>query len=142
MPTIVDVILEVDPDSVEVMRQRIRAVTNLNGALSFARLEKISQLHFMSMQIFEDDSFDPLLVFENNFDGTPDTYWPSVLAQLSDDLRSIFACTKEAKNSKNKGWATLFEAGNQDSLVPFLKAHSCSPSAQHFGAVANSLPRI
>jgi hypothetical protein len=139
MPTIVDVVLEVDPDSVEVMRERIRAVTNLNGALSFVRLQKISQLHFMSMQIFEDDHFDPLLVFENNFDGTPDTYWLEVLAQLSDDLRSIFACTKKAKDD---AWAPLFEKGKKDSLVPFIEAHSCSPSAQHFGAVANSLPRI
>jgi len=139
MPTIVDVVLEVDPDSVEVMRQRIRAVTNLNGALSFTRLEQIPQLHFMSMQIFEDDHFDPLFVFENNFDGSADTYWPGVMAQLSDDLRSIFACTKKAKEGE---WVSLFQAGGKDSLVPFIEAHSCSPSAQHFGAVANSLPRI
>src|SRR5258708_1738873 len=139
MPTIVDVILEVDPDSVEVMRERIRAVTYPKGIESFARFEQIPQLHFMSMQIFEDDHFDPLLVFENNFDGSPETYWPGVLAHLSDDLRSIFACTKKAKDG---AWANLFEKGNADSLVPFIKEYSCSPSAQHFGAVAYSLPRI
>jgi hypothetical protein len=139
MPTIVDVVLEADPDSVEVMRQRIQALASINGVLTFDRLQQIPQLHFMSMQIFEDDHFDPLLVFENNFDGTPDTYWPGVLAQLSDDLRSILACTKEAKKDK---WEKLFDPGNEDPLLPFLKAHSCRPSAQHFGAVANSLPRI
>jgi hypothetical protein len=91
------------------------------------------------MQIFEDRHFDPLLVFENNFDGDPDAYWQSVLGQLSDDLRPIFACTKQAKLPV---WAPLFGPGNTDPLVAFLEAHSCSPSAQHFGAVANSLSRI
>jgi hypothetical protein len=139
MPTIVDVVLEADPDSIEVMRQRVQALATVNGVLSFDRLQLIPQLHFMSMQIFEDDHFDPLLVFENNFDGTPGAYWPGVLVQLSDDLRSIFACSKEARKCE---WEKLFEAGNKDSLLLFLEAHSCSPSAQHFGAVANSLPRI
>jgi uncharacterized protein YneF (UPF0154 family) len=139
MPTIVDVILEVDPDSVEVMRQRIRAITNLNGALSFTQLEQIPQLHFMSMQIFEDEHFDPLFVFENNFDGTPGTYWPGVMAQLSDDLRSIFACTKKAKEGD---WPQLFKVGSTKPLESFINKYSLSPSAQHFGAVANSLPRI
>ncbi len=139
MPTIVDVILEVDPDSVEVMRQRILAITNLNGSLSFTRLEPIPRLHFMSMQIFEDEHFDPLFVFENNFDGPPERYWPGVMAQLSDDLRSIFACTKEAKKSD---WPSLFEAGSTKPLVPFINKYSIRPSAQHFGAVANSLARI
>lgn len=139
MPSIVDVILEVDPDSVEVMRQRIRAVTHPNGVESFARLEQISRLHFMSMQIFEDDHFDPLFVFENNFDGTPEDYWPQVLAQLSDDLLSIFACTKKAKGST---WTSLNHAQRDERLLRFIKENSCSPSAQHFGAVANSLPRI
>jgi membrane protein implicated in regulation of membrane protease activity len=144
MPTIVDVLLEAQPESLEVMRQRVQALAakedpKIGGAPSFVRLQKISQLHFMSMQIFEDGHFDPLLVFENNFDGTPGAYWPVVLAQFSDDLRSIFACTKDAKLEQ---WSTLFKPGNTDSLMPFLVAHSCSPSAGHFGAVANSLPRI
>jgi hypothetical protein len=144
MPTIVDVLLEGNPDSLDLMRERVQALANtedpkISGVASFVRLEKIPQLHFISMQIFEDVHFDPLLVFENNFDGDSNTYWQSVLAQLSDDLRGIFACTKQAKQQK---WASLFHSGNRDSLVPFLEAHSCSPSAQHFGAVANSRKRI
>lgn len=144
MPTIVDVLLEANPDNLELMRDRVRALADkedpkIEGAPSFVRLQKIPQLHFISIQIFEDDHFDPLLVFENNFDGTPDTYWPGVLAQLSDDLRGIFACTKEAKTN---AWKKLFDAGSNASLLPFLEAHSCCPSAQHFGAVANTLPRI
>jgi hypothetical protein len=144
MPTIVDVLLEVNPDNLELMRQRVQALADkedpkIDGAPSFVRLQKIPQLHFISMQIFEDNHFDPLLIFENNFDGTPDAYWPGVLAQLSDDLLRIFACTKEARTDT---WAPLFQAGSSASLVPFLQAHSYRPSAQHFGAVANALPRI
>jgi hypothetical protein len=144
MLSIVDILLEADPDSLGLLRQRVQALADredpkIKGAPLFIRLQKIPQLHFMSMQIFEDGHFDPLLVFENNFEGEPDTYWQSVLAELSDDLQGIFACTKEAKMGK---WAPLFVPGNKGSLVPFLQAHSCSPSAQHFGAVANSLLSI
>jgi hypothetical protein len=144
MPSIVDVLLEADPDSLGLMRQRVQALAHtedpkISGVPSFVRLQKIPQLHFMSMQIFEDAHFDPLLVFENNFDGDADAYWQSVLGQLSEDLRAIFACTKEAKTA---AWAPLFLPGKTDSLVAFLKAHSFRPSAQHFGAVADSRARI
>ena len=146
MPTIIDVLLESQPESLELLRQRVQALARkedpkLKGIASFVRLQAIPQLHFVSMQIFEDGHFDPLLVFENNFDGSPDAYWQSVLSDksLSDDLRAIFACTKQAKLD---AWDKLFASGNTDSLAPFLEAHSCRPSAQHFGAVANSLARI
>jgi hypothetical protein len=144
MLNILDVLLEAQPDSLELIRKRVQALADtedpkIHGAPSFVRLQKIPQLHFISMQVFEDAHFDPLLVFENDFEGEPEPYWQSVLAQLSDDLRGIFACTKEARKPE---WATLFLPDNKDSLVPFLQAHSCSPSAQHFGSVANSLTRI
>jgi hypothetical protein len=138
MPTIVDVLLEADPDSVGVMGDRLKALANkedpskedpkVSDAACFVRLKRIPQLHFMSMQIFEDGHFDPLLVFENNFDGGATAYWQSALKELSVDLRPIFACTKEAKLSK---WAPLFEPGEESSLVEFIEAHSVSPSAQH-----------
>ena len=141
MLNIVDVLLEAQPDSLELIRKRVQALADtedpkIDGAPSFVRLQKIPQLHFISMQVFEDAHFDPLLVFENNFEGEPEPYWQGVLAQLSGDLRGIFACTKEGRKPE---WATLFLPGNKDSLLPFLQAHSCGPSAQHFGAVANSL---
>jgi hypothetical protein len=144
MPTILDVILEADPTSIEVMRKRVQALADsenppVSGADRFTRLQQIPKLHFMSMEIFEDDHYDPLLVFENNFDGPQGTYWEGVLDQLSEDLRGIFACTKQAKLD---AWKSLFADGSTQSLAPFLEAHSCGPSAQHFGAVANSLPRI
>ncbi len=117
MLTIADILLEANPDSLELMRQRVQAFANredpkISGVPSFVRLQQISQLHFISMQIIEDGHFDPLLVFENNFEGEPETYWQSVLAQLSDDLRGIFACTKEATKPE---WARLFFPGNSDS---------------------------
>jgi hypothetical protein len=144
MLNIVDVLLEAQPDSLELIRKRVQALADsedpkISGVPSFVRLQKIPQLHFISMQVFEDGHFDPLLVFENNFEGEPETYWQGVLTQLSDDLRKIFAYTKEARKPE---WAPLFVPGNTDSLVPFLQAHSFSPSAQHFGAVADSLLRI
>jgi hypothetical protein len=144
MPTIVDVLLEADPNSLDIMRQRVEVLAGkddrtIGDVSPIVRLQRIPQLHFMSAQIFEDPHFDPLLVIENNFDGDPDTYWNSVLDELSDDLRAVFACTKQAKLAK---WAPLFAQGNRSSLIDFLKAHSQSPSAQHFGAVAYSVAHI
>lgn len=144
MFTIVDVVVEANPNSFELLCERVRALSlkedpKTDDAVLFPRLSHISQLHFMSMQIFQDKHFDPLLVFENNFDGDGDRYWSDVLRLIGDDLRGIFACTKPATSEK---WAGLFAEEATDSLLPFIKQCSITPSAQHFGAVGLTVERI
>lgn len=147
MFTIVDIVLEANPNNFELLCERVSALAlkedpKTTNALSFLRLKQIDQLHFMSLQIFRDRHYDPLLVFENNFDGDSDSYWQAVLQQIGDELRGIFACTKPATNSR---WAGLFKDGATDAtdpLVPFIREFSVSPSAQHFGAVGLTAARI
>ena len=144
MFTIVDIVLEANPNNFELLCERVSALAlkedpKTTNALSFLRLKQIDQLHFMSLQIFRDRHYDPLLVFENNFDGDSDSYWQAVLQQIGDELRGIFACTKPAIDSR---WADLFEDGSTKSLVPFIRKFSVSPSAQHFGAVGLTALRI
>ena len=144
MFTIVDVVIEADPRSFQLLRDRVQALARkedpkIRGVPSFVRLKQIDQLHFMSLQIFQDRHFDPLLVFENNFDGNCESYWNQVLQQIGDDLRSIFACTKPANESR---WLSLFEDGSTLSLKPFIKAYSVAPSASHVGAVGMTRDRI
>jgi hypothetical protein len=138
MFTIVDVVLEVNPDSRALLQFLILQLTQREFP-DFPSLQKIPQLHFMSMQIFDDPHFDPLYIFENNFDGASATYWPDVLAMIGSDLRAIFACSKAAADPK---WASLFQPGSTASLIPFISQFSVPPSASHFGAVGVALDRI
>jgi hypothetical protein len=144
MLTIVDIVLEADPANCELLQKLVQDLADQENpkqkdVARFVRLSQIFQLHFLSMQIFEDHHFDPLLVFENNFDGDAATYWDEVLRQIGQELRSIFACTKEARLSD---WKKLFEPGSQLPLVDFIQAHAVSPSASHLGAPAMPLQRI
>jgi hypothetical protein len=144
MFTIVDVILEANPNSFDLLRERVHALSlkedpKIPGTPSFVRLKQISQLHFMSLEIFQDRHFDPLLVFENNFDGDSDSYWQNALEEIGEDLRGIFACTKPALEPR---WLSLFEESSTLSLEPFIKEYSVAPSASHIGAVGINLDRI
>lgn len=138
MFTILDVVLEVSPDSRDQLRQLILTLVQ-KEAPNFPGLRTTRQLHFLSMQIFDDPHYDPLFIFENNFDGDPATYWSEVLGVIGDDLRQIFACSKAAADP---AWAPLFQAGSNDSLLPFINAFSVAPSAAHIGAVGIPLTRI
>jgi hypothetical protein len=144
MFTIVDVVLEASPDSLSLLHSRVLDLVNkedpgIPGLPSFVRTQKIANLHFMSLQIFDDRHFDPVLIFENNFDGDCNEYWTSVLDQIGEDLRRIFACTKAAATAE---WSGLFKPGAIGSLLPFLKNFSVSPSASHIGAVGVPVDRI
>lgn len=137
MFTIVDVALEANPNSFGVLRDRVQAFAakedpKIPGTSSFVRLNQIDQLHFMSLEIFEDRHFDPLLIFENNFDGDGKTYWQEVLRLIGDDLRAIFSCTKPAMQEQ---WKSLFVDGSTLSIQPFIEAYSICPSASHIGAM-------
>jgi hypothetical protein len=144
MFTIVDVALEANPNSFGVLRDRVQAFAakedpKIPGQPSFVRLSQIDQLHFMSLEIFEDRHFDPLLIFENNFDGDGKTYWQEVLRLIGDDLRAIFSCTKPAMEER---WKSLFAEGSTLSIQPFIEAHSICPSASHIGAMGITRERV
>jgi hypothetical protein len=144
MFTIVDVVVEANPASFNLLRERVLALARkedpkIKGAPSFGRLQRIPQLHFMSLQIFQDPHFDPLLIVETNFDGDSNTYWTSVLSEIGEDLRAIFACTKAALDPP---WANLFSSESNASLAQFINHYSVIPSASHIGAVGLPLSRI
>jgi hypothetical protein len=138
MFTIIDVVLEVNPDSSTLLQYLVSDLTQREFP-DFPNIQKISQLHFMSMQVFEDPHYDPLFIFENNFDGACAAYWTDVLAIIGNDLRAIFACSKAAVDPQ---WAPLFQAGSTASLIPFINQFSVPPSASHIGAVGVALDRI
>jgi hypothetical protein len=138
MFNIVDVVVEANPNNFQLLCERVRALAQKEDP-SFVRLKQIDHLHFMSLQIFQDRHFDPLLVFENNFDGDDAMFWKNVLQQIGEDLRAIFACTKPAIDPQ---WARLFTDGSTLPLEPFIKAYSAAPSAAHMGAVGVTVKRV
>src|SRR4051812_38265566 len=127
MFTIIDVVLEVDSDSRDLLRGLILELVRKESP-DFPRLQKVSHLHFLSMQIFDDPHYDSLFIFENNFDGDPAAYWQEIFAAIGDDLRQMFACTKPATDPL---WNHLFQPGRNDSLMPFINKFSVVPSASH-----------
>jgi len=140
----VDVILESNPTSFDVLKTRVDDLAQkenppLSGVPRYVRLKKIQHLHFMSLQIFEDPHYDPLLVFENNYDGDCDAYWAAVETEIGDDLRAILACTKPAIEPR---WTAVFANGSKIPLADFLKAYSVGPSALHIGATGLTIDRI
>jgi hypothetical protein len=146
--TVLAVVAEVVPEAAEALRNRIRALaaTRPDGTRiraqdkAFrARLDALPGLHFLSMAVFEDKHFDPVLVFENNFDGTPAEYWPGVERAFGPELRGVLACTKAAADPR---WAALFAPGATASLISFLDAHTVLPAARHLGHPGLSAARI
>jgi len=96
-------------------------------------------LHFMSLSVFDDPHWDPLLVFESNFDGDPDAYWQTVDNTLASELRPILACTKDAQAPE---YEAVFRPGSNQAIAPFLKAHTVRPVAYHVGNVGLTVDRI
>jgi hypothetical protein len=143
MFTISDVVLEINPKSFQTLCTRLQDFASKEdpktGAPSFVRVKQIDQLHFMSLQVFQDRHFDPLLILESNFDGDATKYWKKTLELLGQDLRAIFACTKSALDPR---WIGLFQVDSAMSLDDFVIAHSLRPSATHVGALGMSFKRI
>jgi hypothetical protein len=111
MFTIVDVVLEVNPDSSPLLQYPVNNSTQ-RELPDFPNIQKVSQLHFMSMQIFEDLHFDPLFIFENNFDGASAAYWTDILAVIGDDLR-CFVRKKQKSQITNS-----HQNSHQTNLAP------------------------
>jgi hypothetical protein len=77
-------------------------------ARKFSRVEQIRTLHFMSLTVFDDEHYDPILVFEANFDGPPDAFWRDFERTLGQDAREILAFCEEPPDP-NKPLAEFFE---------------------------------
>ena len=140
--TVLAVVAEVDAASLEPLRMRARA-WRTQAIDSMANRQALSDalptLHFMSLSVFDDPHWDPLLVIESNFDGDPDAYWQEVDRTLAVELRPILACTKDAQLAE---YETIFRLGSNQALAPFLKAHTLRPTAYHVGNVGLTVERI
>ncbi len=141
--TVLAVIAEVEASSLDLLRARVRdwraqAIDRPSGQ-QVSLYAAVPTLHFMSLSVFDDPNWDPLLVFESNFDGDPDAYWQVVDCVLASELRPILAYTKDAQAPE---YEAVFRPGSNQALTPFLKAHTVRPVAYHVGNVGLTVDRI
>lgn len=135
--TVLSVVLDVQPASASSLvegivglRQRLEAGTTEKYALL---MDRVPALHFMSMSVFTDGDFDPVLVIEANFDGPPGPFWLQFEAALGPDLRTLLRFCKPPLD----GTRALFEAvtapQSRASLAPYLEAKTIRPAVFHTG---------
>ena len=93
----------------------------------------VRTLHFASFVVFDEGPDEPLLVFENNFDGALDDHLRALVAALGGVLRIVFGCCAgydEASASSDAG------------LSGYLRSRIVKPAAYHIGNVGRSRDRI
>ncbi|MBD0270714.1 MAG: hypothetical protein ICV73_02185, partial [Acetobacteraceae bacterium] len=133
--TILSVVLEADPKKTAMLRAVVDAFRNDEEATQpkYDRLKRaVPTLHFISVTVFQDAHYDPMLVIEVNFDGPAGPFWASLEAAIGPRLRRMALCCKPPRNRT----AAMFEAlkGNERlPVAPFLEAHAVRPAAGHQG---------
>ncbi|HEX8249556.1 MAG TPA: hypothetical protein VF599_15370 [Pyrinomonadaceae bacterium] len=130
--TILTFITRVNPAKsarLEEIFEEIEQNLDSNPHIPFAALPS---LHFASFVVFEDDAYGPYLVFENNFDGSLDTYLDELLRHAGKGLHEIYDCCED------------YPGGSYDAskLAAYLRARVVRPSAYHIGNVGRGAQRI
>ena len=102
----------------------------------YAKLAKeVPGLHFMSIMIFEDERYDPLVTIELNIDGDIGTFLPQIeVPVLQTYLRALIRCCKRPSNRKRQAMYDAITApGSKLPLTPFLETCVLRPAAFHQG---------
>lgn len=144
--SILTVVLDVEPDSVAVLRQRIVALREAQetpaGRMYRAFLEAVPLVHFMAITVFEDAAHDPVLMLEANCDGPASPFFAQLEAAIGDELRGFLRCCKPPRD----GASPMFQAVvAPDSLAPvaaYLQARLVTPTYGHRGNRGLDRPRI
>jgi hypothetical protein len=138
--TVVSVVAEVQPASAGLLRERIVALRRREeepaspGDAPYARLASaVPSLHFMSMTVFEDAEYDPVLVLEANFDGAPGPFWSLLEAAIGAELRDMFRCCKPPRGRGAATFRAVVEPGSRAPVAPLLEAFSVRPLVHHQG---------
>ena len=129
-----DCILELDRT---VKKPSDKDVSDTDRSVNpYAKLAKeVPGLHFMSIMIFEDERYDPLVTIELNIDGDIGTFLPQIeVPVLQTYLRALIRCCKRPSNRKRRAMYDAITApGSKLPLTPFLETCVLRPAAFHQG---------
>ena len=106
------------------------------GALpeNFGRIARdIPVLHFMSVSVFPSSDYDPMFVFEANFDGTPGVFWGQVEAVFGPRLREMLRCCKQPLDGDGPLYKAVTAPNSRAPVAPYFEARTQWPSAFHHG---------
>jgi hypothetical protein len=138
--TILSVVLEVVPESAGHLSSIIERVKKEEGERrpgdteSYSRLKwGVPTLHFMSMSVFQDLHYDPVLVIEANFDGPPGPFWGQLEATYGHYLRPMLRCCKRPADSSGPLYDAVTEPDSRYPIAPYLERKTLQPSAFHQG---------
>jgi hypothetical protein len=135
--------MEVQPRNVDALRRCIQdlkdAIENRGGLAAGADPYDgigmaVPALHFISIMVFEDDWYDPLLTVEANFDGDPTTFLPQLeVPALEPFLREMIRCCKRPSDGAGDMYDAIIKAGSKTPLTPFLETRIHRPATYHQG---------
>jgi hypothetical protein len=131
--TILSVILEVEPPSEGVLRDRIKALRSEKVRARERLSDSVPALHFMSLTVFKDDLYDPILVLEANFDGPPGPFWGQLEAALGAELRDMLRCCRPPRDKGVALFKAVTQTGSRAPIAPLLEARTVMPAARHQG---------
>ncbi len=136
MQSIRSVILELQPESVAQVRVRITALEQQQKELETAYSALASALpllHFMSITVFPDAQYDPVLVIEANFDGAPGPFWQQFERAFGEELRAVLRCGKAPRDGRAALFQAVTRAGSRAPMAQLLEALSVAPIVGHQG---------
>jgi len=131
--TILDFIDTVVADQLELLTQRLDDLGRRVATHPHKPLADVQGLHFASLVVFETSGFDPILVFESNFDGSLDDYLDHLLAVAAADVHAVFSCCRDYH---------VTSPTDTSGIAAYLRAHVVRPAAYHVGNVGRSRVRV
>jgi hypothetical protein len=138
--TILTFITTVDPSKLQALTALLAEIEHNLGGNPHLPFPRLRSLHFGSLTILEDmgdqhgrKNFDPALVFEQNFDGTLETYLEELLDCAAPGLDRIYSHCLE------------YPAGGlgvRATLRAFLRSRVVRPDAYFIGNVGRTVGRV
>ncbi|SLN59670.1 hypothetical protein ROA7450_03090 [Roseovarius albus] len=140
LQTTLSVPLDVKPESaprLEALVEQFRDKEDVNIGESennFGRLiDGIPTLHFMSISIFRDPSYDPIFILEINCDGAPGPLWAALDSFVGEDLRDMVRCCKRPLDGNHILYQEVTQPGSKAAVAKYLEAMAEPPSVFHHG---------
>jgi hypothetical protein len=138
--TTLSVVLEVAPDSTDVLTRLIEQVRKDQEDLQpgetepYTRLKQgVPTLHFMSLSVFRDCAYDPIFVIEANFDGPPGPFWAALEEILGSRLRLMLRCCKRPADSSGPLYDAVTGRGAVVPVAAYLERRTLTPSVFFHG---------
>ena len=140
--TIATVAFEALPTTVTLLEKAITAFRRMqepdDGPAYMDLSRNLPTLHFMSIMVFRDSTYDPLFLMEVNFDGDPREFWKALCRIAGKPIIDIMRyCAPPRDAGAAQAFADMLATG--DGLPGVLAAAAVHPTASHLGN--RGLPR-